>query len=403
MKSSLRLIYQRLLSDIDNKYYRSLYENFPLNNRLTGLIGARGVGKTTLLLQLIKNKRIGKDKKVFYFSADHIYFNQTTLYAFVEDLYLHENITLFVIDEIHKYPNWNQELKNIYDGFPDIQLIFSGSSSLDLIKGSYDLSRRAIMCHLPGLSFREYLNIETEQQLPILSFNNLIHQEHDLDATLISLPGIKGHFQNYLKRGFYPFYYEDTLHYFEKILAIIDKTIFEDVANFYNLHTNSLHLLKKILMYLTTIPPGTLSIHLLAKNLSLDDKTLLNYLTYLAETGLVTRIYPAEPGNLLLRRPEKIFLNNTNLQYALEDSTTAAMNKGTLRELFFIQSIKNANLDIFHARQGDYQILDDIFEIGGKNKTRKQIQSLSKAYLVKDDILIGSHKEIPLMHFGFLY
>lgn len=403
MKSSMKLIYLRLLAEVTDKYHRALYEFFPVTNRLTGLIGARGVGKTTLLLQLIKNQRIGKDKKVFYFSADHIYFNQVTLYTFIEDCYLREDIKIFIIDEIHKYPNWSQELKNIYDGFPEIQLIFSGSSSLDLIKGGYDLSRRAIMRHLPGLSFREYLNIETKNSFPVISWEDLFHKENFLTEQLSLFPGIKGHFENYLKRGFYPFYYEDPEYYEERILAIIDKTIFEDIANFYNLRTENLRLLKKILIYFITTPPGPLSVHNLAKNLSIDDKTVTNYLTYLSETGLITILYPAESGNTGLRRPEKVFLNNTNLQYALEKIASTSNDLGTLRELFFIQSIKNADIEIFHARQGDYEVLGKTFEIGGKNKTRRQISSLKDAFLVKDDIWIGSPGEIPLFYFGFLY
>ncbi len=403
MKSSLQLIYWRLLSEVPTKYYRALYEKFPHNSRLVGLTGARGVGKTTLLLQLLKNNQIGKDKKTFYFSADHIYFTQVKLYEFIENCYLEENIQLFVIDEIHKYPNWSQEIKNIYDGFPSIQIIFSGSSSLDLVKGTYDLSRRAIICHLPGLSFREYLNIETNSSFSVVSFEDLLNNENTLPQQLSVFPGIKGHFLNYLKRGFYPFYYEDPEHYEEKILTVIDKTIFEDIANFYNLRTENLRCLKKILVYLIVTPPGPISIHNLAKNLSLDAKTVLHYLHYLSETGLTNTIYPSEPGNVGLRRPEKLFLNNTNLHYALEKIASTSSDIGTLRELFFIQSIKNAGIDVFHSREGDYQVLGKIFEIGGKNKTRKLLRSLNNAFLVKDNILIGSKAELPLIYFGFLY
>jgi len=403
MLGSLKLIYQQLIDEVSDKYYRHLYYSIDLDNRLIGLIGARGVGKTTLLLQIIKHKIAPFRNNVFYFSADHIYFNQVTLYSFIENLYLTENITLFFIDEIHKYPNWSQEIKNLYDGFPKINIIFSGSSSLDLLKGSYDLSRRAVIYHLPGLSFREYLNIETHQELPIIKFEQILSRQHTLEQTLSLLPGIKGHFQAFLKRGFYPFYYENPLNYYQKILSIVDKTIFEDIANFYNLRTENLRIFKKILLYLTSISPGTLSIHKLAKNLSIDDKTLTNYLNYLSETGLVHLIYPSEPGNLSLRRPEKLFLNNTNLQYALESTVAPSSDLGTLRELYFIQSIRNAGLELFHAKQGDYQIFQYHFEIGGKNKTRNQIKHLPDAFLVKDDMLSSSSTSVPLMYFGFLY
>src|SRR3990167_3504681 len=162
MLHSLKLIFQRLVEEVNTQHYRFLYDKIDLSDRLIGLIGSRGVGKTTLLLQIIKNKLFNKIP-VFYLSADHIYFENHTLYQFVEDLYLTEGIEIFFIDEIHKYPNWNREIKNLYDGFQKLRLIFSGSSSLDIIKGSYDLSRRTKMYHLPGLSFREYLNFNKEE------------------------------------------------------------------------------------------------------------------------------------------------------------------------------------------------------------------------------------------------
>ena len=402
MLQSLRLIYKRLLEEVTLEHYRFLYEQFSLNDRLTGLVGPRGVGKTTLLLQIIKNQF--KDRShVFYFSADHIYFDKITLYAFIENLYLTEGIDTFFIDEVHQYKNWSQELKNIYDGFPSIQIIFSGSSSLELVKGSYDLSRRAKMYYLPGMSFREYLNMTTHSHIQKITFDELMKNHQQYDDVLLKTKKIKGHFNDYLRQGFYPFYRENPLSYYEKLLEVIDKTIYKDIANFYNLKTGNLHHFKKILNFLASIPPGTISVHNLSKNLSIDDKTVTHYLTSLYETGLVNLIYPTESGNQGLRRPEKIFLNNTNLQFAIEGNISNQVEIGTIRELFFIQAISQAGKKIFHSKKGDYSVGDYIFEVGGKNKTTKQIQGLEKAFLVKDDILVSSAKEIPLMLFGFLY
>jgi len=402
MIDSLDLIFQRLINEISTQHYRFLYSQFNIDNRLTGIVGARGVGKTTLMLQYIKNNLL-KDRKVFYFSADHIYFNSVSIYQFIENLFLTEGYNIFFIDEIHKYNNWNQELKNLYDGFPKIKIIFSGSSSLDLVKGTYDLSRRAKLYYLPGLSFREYLNFETNSHLQPIIFADLIKDARKFDTMIANIPKVKGYFQKYLRQGFYPFYAEDPLSYYEKILQIIDKTIYEDIANFYNLKTVNLHHFKKLLNFLASIPPGSSSVHNIGKNLSIDDKTVANYLINLKETGLVNLIYPGESGNAGLRRPEKIFLNNTNLQYALEGHVGAGVELGTVRELFFIQSTLNANLDVFHNKKGDYQIDQTIFEIGGKNKTRAQIKDVTSAFLVKDDILLARQKEIPLVYFGFLY
>lgn len=384
------------------EHYRFLYANFSLKDRLTGLVGPRGVGKTTLLLQVIKNQF--KDKTtVFYFSADHIYFDKVTLYAFIEELYLTDGIDTFFIDEVHQYKNWSQELKNVYDGFPSIKIIFSGSSSLELVKGSYDLSRRAKMYYLPGMSFREYLNITTNSHIEKISFDNLMNDHQKYDNILLETKKIKGHFNDYLQQGFYPFYRENPLSYHEKLLEVIDKTIYEDIANFYNLKTANLHYFKKILNFLASVPPGTLSVHNLSKNLSIDDKTVTTYLISLYETGLVNLIYPAESGNPGLRRPEKIFLNNTNLQFAIEGNIATNIEIGTIRELFFIQAVSQAEQKVFHSKKGDYTVGEYTFEVGGKNKTTQQIQGINKAFLVKADILLSGPREIPLMLFGFLY
>ena len=401
MLNSLKMIYQRLLDEVSLEYHRFLYAEFKLNSRITGLVGARGVGKTTMLLQIIKQQF--DTKNTFYFSADHIYFEKSTIYEFIEQLYLTDGITNFFIDEIHKYKNWSQELKNIYDGFPAIKIIFSGSSSLDLIKGSHDLSRRAKLYHLPGMSFREYLNFRTNSKFTKISFEQLTQDHQQFDKLFANIPRIKGHFKDYLHQGYYPFQQEDPLNYHEKILAVIDKTIYEDIANFYNLKTINLHHFKKILNFLASIQPGNISVHNIAKNLSIDDKTVTNYLINLQHTGLINLIFPAESGNLSLRRPEKTFLNNTNLQYAIEGIINSSVEIGSTRELFFIQSTINADKNIFNSKIGDYTIDEFTFEIGGKNKTKQQIKGKKNAFIVKDDIIISSKNEIPLIFFGFLY
>lgn len=402
MNRSLQLIFKRLLEEVKLDHYRFLYEQFNLNDRLTGLVGPRGVGKTTMLLQVIKNQ-FADQPNVFYFSADHIYFEKVSLYEFIEELYLSDGIDTFFIDEIHQYKNWSQEIKNIYDGFPSIKIVFSGSSSLELVKGSHDLSRRAKMYYLPGMSFREYLNMQTNSQIPVIHFDELMANHQRYDQLLLDVSRIKGHFNDYLRQGFYPFYRENPLSYHEKILEVIDKTIYEDIANFYNLKTANLHHFKKILSFLTSVPPGTISVHNLSKNLSIDDKTATNYLIILNETGLINLIYPLGSGNQILRRPEKIFLNNTNLQFAIEGEISAKVDVGTIRELFFIQALSQSGHHIFNSDKGDYSVNGYIFEIGGKNKSTRQIKDIEKSFLVKDDILASSKREIPLMLMGFLY
>lgn len=401
MRDSLLLIYERLLEAVPEKHQRYLYPSFNLKNRLTGLTGPRGVGKTTLMLQYIKAHH-EQFPATFYFSADHIVFKETTIYAFIENLYLTEGTRHFFIDEIHKYDNWSQELKNLYDGFPDMTIVFLGSSSLDLVKGAYDLSRRAKMYKLSGLSFREYLNFYVDANFSSVPFSQLMNSSTVL-REVINFPGLLGHFHQYLKEGYYPFAQDDLNSFYEKLMMVIEKTVYEDIANFYDLKTGNLKYFEKILTFLSDKPPGNISINNLAKNLGIDDKTVSNYLKILNETGLVSVIYAAEKGNARMRKPEKVFLNNTNLQYALSAELSGPIEIGTIRELSFIQAIRNASLPIFHSKVGDYEVKDIIFEIGGKNKTRAQLKNIDDAIIVKDDTLIAQKGMIPLWYFGFLY
>ena len=395
--------FHRLIESVEFPQVRYLYPFFNLNNRLTGLVGPRGVGKTTLLLQFIKNE-LYHEGKSFYFSADLIYFQQTTLLEFVGDLHLVEGYHTIFIDEIHKYQGWNQELKNIYDSFPSLKIVFSGSSMLDLIEGSHDLSRRAKLYRLQGLSFREYLNFVLDLHLQPLSYESV------LENTIPSLSQLKGvdrilpHFEKYIEKGYYPFVFEDPDSYYEKVSRVIEKTIFEDIANYYNLKTPNLNHFKKLLTYLASIPPGDLNMNNLAKHLGIDHKTVEHYISILASVGLVREMRPFEGGSPGLRKPSKILLNNTNLIHTLHQYLGQKPSKGMERELFFVQSLQNAGMEVFYSKQADYRTRDDVFEIGGKNKTRTQLQGVKEpSYLVKNDILQPLKGEVPLFLFGFLY
>lgn len=395
--------FHRLIDNLSLSQTRYLYPSFNLRNRLTGLVGPRGVGKTTLLLQYIKNE-LYEEGKSFYFSADLIYFQQTTLLQFVSDLHLIEGHQIVVIDEIHKYQGWNQELKNLYDAFPSLKIVFSGSSMLDLIEGSHDLSRRAKLYRLQGLSFREYLNFALDLHLKPISFQEILEDTNGALKQLKGVERILPHFEEYLKKGHYPFVFEDPHSYYEKVSRVIDKTIFEDIANYCNLKTPNLHYFKRLLTYLASIPPGELNMHNLAKHVGIDHKTVEHYVTILASVGLIREMRPYEGGGPSLRKPSKILLNNTNLIHTMQQYLGQQPSKGMERELFFIQSLQNAGVEIFYSKQADYRTREVVFEIGGKNKTREQLKGLEEpSYLVKDGILHSLKGEIPLFLFGFLY
>ncbi len=398
----LREIYHGLLNEVATDKHRYLFDQVDLNSRLTGIVGARGVGKTTLMLQLIKQK-MPSGSKAFYVSADNIYFQENLLFEFIAYLYRYEGIDYFFIDEIHRYQNWNQELKNIYDSFPKIKVVFSGSSSIDLVKGSYDLSRRAKLHTLYGLSFREYLNFYCGQTQPTISFDNVINHPDKTANTISKTPMLLGHFQDYLAYGYYPYYQEDVQGFYDKVHQSIDKAVYQDIANFYQLKTQNLVYFKRILNFLATIPPGEFSVNNLAKNLQIDNKTAHFYLEILTEIMLIRVITIESGGNKLLRLPTKVFIDNTTLLTALNSYLGEDLAIGTSRELFFLQSVANANLSVFYSKMGDYVIEDHYFEIGGKHKSHRQIKGNQNAFVVKDGILHPSHKTLPLYLFGFLY
>lgn len=401
MKEFLDQSFERLLERTDLRSKRYLYHRFKMD-RLVGLVGPRGVGKTTMLLQYIK-EHLYHDQRTYYFSADSVYFSQSSLLEFINELYLTEGYRIFFVDEIHKYQNWNQELKNLYDSFPDIQVIFSGSSMLDLVKGSYDLSRRATLYRLPGLSFREYLNFVTGKQHEAIPFKSLLNQTKKY-SELGSIEKLKGHFKQYLLKGYYPFVLDNPEDYYERVVRVIEKTIYEDIANFYNLKTPNLVIFKKILGFLASIPPGEVNTNNIAKNLGIAHQTIEHYLSLLESVGMVRMMYPFEGGNQYLRKPQKIFLPNTNIFYALQHFVGQPLNKGTMREIYFLQALGDAGIDVFYSKNADYQSDQYLFEIGGKNKSRRQLSGSSlKGIVIKDDILLPAKGVIPLLYFGFLY
>ena len=267
----------------------------------------------------------------------------------------------------------------------------SGSSSIDLIKGTYDLSRRGVIYRIGGLSFREYLWFNGVSRIEPVSFESLIHEKNRLEEKLGSIDKLRGYFKNYLQHGYYPFALEDKRTYHQKLLRIIEKTVFEDIPNFYKLKTENLTYFKRILAYVATIPPGELSRNSISKNIGLDNKTIQSYLRILSETGSIELVQSNKAGSTLLRQTEKIFPDDPDMYQAIIEEIGHSSNIGSIREIFFIKMIKNAEKKIYYSSTGDFTVDDIIFEIGGKNKKIDQIKdNKNQAFLVKDDITYGS-------------
>ncbi|MDZ7793891.1 MAG: hypothetical protein U5P10_09440 [Spirochaetia bacterium] len=257
---------------------------------------------------------------------------------------------------------------------------------------------------MDGMSFREYLLFNDIYETENTTLKEILENRSELESNLSSIKKIKGHFKEYLNSGYYPFYLEDKEQYHQKILRVIEKVIFEDISNYYKLKTENLFHFKRILSYLATIPPGELNINSISKNIGLDNKTIQNYLMILYETGLIELLKRNKAGSNLLKNTEKMYLDNQDLYSAIIEEIGYEAQMKTIREIFFIKMLKNSGNKIYYNEVGDFLVNNKIFEIGGKKKDKKQIKKeLDKSYLVKDDILYGNKKEIPLYLFGFLY
>lgn len=384
-------------------HMRKCFETITYDNYLTGIIGSRGVGKTTFLLhQSIQNG--AKEKKALYVSADNYYLLDTPLLGLVDKLYKETDVRLLCLDEVQKYANWNQELKNISDTYKNFRVLFTGSSMIDLIRAKYDLSRRATMHHLYGLSFREYLEFTYDITLPLFALEQLV-KHHDEITSNLGVTKILKYFKDYLRIGYYPFFKELHLEQekFQAIENAVQKTLYEDIATCHSLKTPTLLIIEKLYKYVIGSLPGEVSAYKLASTLGKDFESITEYLQILDQAGLIRAIYSDKTGKAALRNLSKMYPDNTNLIYSSYIPLTADAMRGKERETFMINQLKNSNYEVFYSEEGDFRVKDYIFEVGGKNKTPSQLKGNKQGFLVCDDIIIGSKNKIPLYLFGFLY
>lgn len=404
-------IYKRLLKEMIPSYRRKFYDDFKMDSRFVGVVGGRGVGKTTFLVNYLR-EHYPDYHQALYISADNLYFVEHTLFETVDRFIKEFNGSILCIDEIHKYKDWDAELKNIYDSYPKLSVIFSGSSSIDLIKGKADLSRRSVLKTMYGFSFREFLEIQEHKSYSVLSFDDLVDDHYQYAQVIMQTPKLLGYLKEYLKLGYYPTFLELKSYesYKNTLQNIIDKIIFEDISSFYSLNTSNLDTLKKIIYFFATCQPGGTNVNRLAQNLKKDNTTIAEYIQILKNTGLLRFLIKNKQGYALVRDAEKIYLDNTNLLYSLNEEVGKEPLVGVMREMFVLQSLQNAGYHVFSADMADLESQDCYFEIGGKSKNSAFIsggknlfiKKHKKGYLVKDNILIGDKKTIPLYLFGFL-
>lgn len=389
---------ERLIQEVSMDFSRYLINEINWTNRLIGIKGARGTGKTTMLLQWLKKSKL-KHPEVAYFSLDEMYFTNHSLLETGTDFYLKGGKVL-VLDEVHKYANWAREIKNLYDRYKDLQIIFTGSSIIDISRQESDLSRRAIMHELPGLSYREFLIMNEILDNEPISLNSLIDPTFNPRELFPAKFRPLAHFSQYLSHGYYPFYTEDEEGYFSRLQQLVRQTVELDMAELKGFDIRNAKKMLQLIYIIAQQVPFKPNINKLAEKSQIHRNSISNYLYFLEEARLIKLLFPTGISIATIQKPEKIFLNNTNLMYALASDN---LQTGSVRETFFY-SQADVNHKINQAKTSDFEIDNKyIFEIGEPSKGRKQIAGLKDAYLVKDDIEYPVNNIIPLWLFGFLY
>jgi uncharacterized protein len=392
---------EKFLKKIDTTsldFVRSMIDKIRWEARLIGIKGPRGVGKTTLLLQYIK-KNLPIDHTTLYVSLDNIWFAQNSLVDLVDHFAKRGGKYLF-LDEVHKYPNWSIEIKNIYDDFPELKIVFTGSSMLEILNARADLSRRAVIYHMQGLSFREFLAIKTGNVFPIYSLEELLEDHVSIAREVLQKVKPLEHFDAYLNHGYFPFFQEIPDLYHQRLEEVVNMTLEIELPLLRSVDISYIPKLKHLLHIISESVPFIPNVTKLSERIGINRNTLVSYLFFLQEAHLTKNLYKDIKGITQMQKPEKIYLENTNFQFAF---TPKNADVGNLRETFFINQASHLH-DVEYVKDGDFRIDGKyIFEVGGKNKSAEQMQGVKNSFIAADDIEYGNPKKIPLWLFGFLY
>ena len=382
--------FKRKLHDTPTDLIRYKYEEIEWGGHAFGLVGPRGVGKSTMLLQHIKTQLEVKD--TLYVSADHLYFTSHTLVELADRFYKMGGKHLF-IDEIHKYDGWSTEVKQIFDSYSDLQLVISGSSILEITKGMADLSRRVPIYEMQGLSFREYLHLFHGIKMDVVKMEKLLQHEYDIPGVEHPLPL----FHDYLRRGYYPF--GSDAAYDIELMQVVVQTMESDIPLYLNTNVSVGRKLKQLLMVVAESVPFKPVMQKLADVTGINRNYIQDYLMYMERAGMIAQLRDAVGGIRGLGKIEKVYLDNTNLIYVLAPKRA---DIGNIRETFFMNQMRVIG-DVMCSPVSDFLVDDMTFEIGGRKKGQKQNSEVSNRYVVKDDIETGYANVLPLWAFGLLY
>ena len=391
--------YQRISQKIQTDFVRSFMQEVNWNARLIGIKGARGVGKTTLILQYLKINFTDNRALTLYVSLDSFAFRGKTLLGLADEFVRNGGKHLF-LDEVHKYPNWAQELKNIYDDYPELQIVFTGSSLLEILNSRADLSRRVVIYHMQGLSFREFIMLETGIYFTPLTLESILKDHLHFAGLINAKIKVFPHFEKYLKQGYYPFYREELDLYEHRVEEVINMMIEIELPLLRGMDIRLVPKIKQLLVIISESVPFVPNIVNLSQKIEIHRTTLMSYLFYLQELGLTYHLLKEASGSVRLQKPAKIYLENTNLMYVL---SSFSANRGNVRETFFANQVGYKHKISFHEKTDFLVDNTYAFEIGGKDKSKKQITGIENAYIVSDEIEYGYQNKIPIWLFGFLY
>ena len=392
-------IFHHLISRTDLHFVRYLYAKIDWNNRLIGIVGSRGAGKTTMLLQHIRQHYDIASGKALYASLDNLWFSTHSLLELADEFYKSGGQTLF-LDEVHKYPGWAREIKNIYDSYPELKVVFTGSSMLDIYRSGADLSRRAIKYTLYGRSLREFLQYEHGIDIKAITLEELLREHIALASEISRKIRPIAVFREYLRYGYFPYYREDKEGYFARLSETLNTVLEVDLPATMDIEFPTIAKIKKLFSVIADSVPFTPNISQLAAQVGATRPSLLNYLEALGKAQAILMVDKEAQGTKRLVKPEKIYLGNPNYAYAVADRKA---DVGNLRETFF-HSMMQVTSRVSYSDKTDFMIDGKYsFEVGGQNKTDRQIQGIADAYIAADDIEIGFGNKIPLWMFGLLY
>ncbi len=396
---SIRKFEKKIIREVSGKNRRYLYDNIDFSSQLIGVVGARGVGKTTLLLQYTKEIKSQRGaKKALYFSYDFSMYTDTKLFVLAEE-FTKSGGEVLIVDEIHKYADFAKDLKAIFDFFPKLKVIFTGSCATSIYNAQADLSRRVVLYQMAGLSYREFLEFKLKTKLPSYTLEEILANSIDIIDKLSESFTALEYFEEYLTYGYYPFYFKEKNNYLRLLSAVINQTIDVDLVNLGLIKSNFTNKLKKLMVVISESVPYQLNITKIATQIEVSRNSVYSYLNQLDKGGLLNVVNGEGKGLGKLTKPEKLFFNNTNLFYCFGQEPDI----GTIRETFFVSQLKQSE-KVECSAKGDFVVNGkQIFEIGGEGKSFNQIKDIDNSYLIIDTDSTENEKKIPLWLFGFLY